>query len=275
MQSPGLWHFAVAGVLLTLSAADAGAQETTRAERFVAASIKPWVSAGRARGTAGPDHYYRVATLGSLLTEAFDVPLFLMSGLPGWASDERWEVSARAEGPRSPDEMRLLLRALLDDRFALRVHHESQEHAVYELVSARADGQRDLRLKPATGECDPFTNGKRPFTEAPVDRYGLSGCLGGVLTMEGRIAVQLHNYTMQRFANALRPHVRRSVVDKTGFPGLFDFIFDFRGSLDSLDSGDVPGLGTALRESLGLKLQSARGTVDVLVIDAVERPMPN
>jgi uncharacterized protein (TIGR03435 family) len=237
------------------------------AERFVAASVKP--ADQRLGGRSGPDHYYRVATFSAFMQDAFDLPSFLMSGLPEWAG-ERWEVSAKSEGPRSREQMRPLLRALLEERFALKVHVESHEQAIYELVSIRADGQRDPRLKPASGVCDPFSNGNRPLSEAPVDRYGLSACLGGTLGVGNRIAVRLYNYRMQQFANAMRSHARRAIVDKTGFEGLFDFVFDF-----GVGDGDIPGLETALRESLGLRLQSARGMVDVLVIDSVERPTPN
>ncbi len=266
---PRAW---LAAALLALPI-DSGAQAQApppTPERFVVASIKPWVSGGQRQGRPSPDQYLRVATLSALLQEAFDLPPFLMSGLPDWA-DERWEVSAKSESPRSREAMRPLLRALLADRFALRVHVEKQEQPLYELVSARSDGQRDPKLKPASGVCDPFTEGKRPFTESPVDRYGQYACLGGILSIGNRMAVQLYNYRMQQFANALRSHLRRSVVDKTGFDGLFDFVFDFGMGGGS----DLPVLETALRESVGLRLQSARGLVDVLVIESVERPTPN
>jgi uncharacterized protein (TIGR03435 family) len=258
---------ALTALILTAAVHAQSPAQFASAEQFVAASIK--AAKERLGGRSGPDHYYAVRTLGALLSEAFDLPTFLMSGLPDWA-DERWEVSAKSARPRSREEMRPLLRALLGKRFALNVHVESREQAIHELVSTRADGQRDPRLKVATGVCDPFTNGTRPFSEAPVDRYGLSSCLGGTLSVGNRVAVQLYTYRMQQFANAMRSYARRSVVDKTGFPGTFDFVFDF-----GVGEGDVPGLDTALREALGLKLQSARGMVDVLVIDSVERPTPN
>jgi uncharacterized protein (TIGR03435 family) len=254
------------------------AQSPPSSERFVVASIKPFESGGQRQGRAAPDQYLRVATLSSFLQEAFDLPPFLMSGLPDWA-DERWEVSAKAEGPRSREEMRPLLRALLADRFALRTHVEKQELPVYELLFVREDKRRGPEFKPATGECDPFTNGQRPFSESPLDRNGQSRCLGGILNFGERMSVHLHNYTVQRFADALRPYVRRAVVDKTGVSGLFDFVFDFASGVfspsDVTDTGNIPSLETALRESLGLRLQSARGMVDVLVIDSVERPSPN
>ena len=69
------------------------------------------------------------------------------------------------------------------------------------------------------------------------------------------------------------------MIDKTGVSGLFDFVFDFHSGVslpgEAADRSVVPSLETALRESLGLKLQSARGMVDVLVIDSVERPTSN
>ena len=245
-------------------------------EGFVAASIKP--ADQRLGRRAGPDHYYGVSTLDRLLFETFDLPSFLMFGLPGWAFDERWEVSAKADGPRSREQMRPLLRALLEDRFSLRVRHERRDLPVYELVHARADRQPGPALKAATGECDPFTNGQRPFSESRIGRNRLSICLGPLFGANDRVVVQVHNYRMQQFANLLRSTAGRAVVDRTGLTGLFDIEFDFRGGPflpgDTPDS-NIPSLETALRESLGLKLQSARGMVDVLIIDSVERPTPN
>jgi uncharacterized protein (TIGR03435 family) len=90
-----------------------------------------------------------------------------------------------------------------------------------------------------------------------------------------RVSVQLHNYPMPQLANASRPTVKWSVVDETGLSGVFDIVFDFRGNLTSSGDGNRPGLYTALRESLGLKLEGARAMVGVLVIDALERPTPN
>ena len=91
--------------------------------------------------------------------------------------------------------------------------------------------------------------------------------------MEKRVAVQLHNFRMDQFASALRSIAGRPVVDKTGFSGLFDFVFDFRSTLDQ--DANVPLLETALRESFGLRLQSSRGMVEVLAIESVDRPTPN
>jgi uncharacterized protein (TIGR03435 family) len=269
---------ALVGLAVALCALPFGiaAQSPPSSERFVAASIKP--ADQRLGGRAGPDRYYGVSTLDRLLFETFDLPSFLMFGLPGWAFDERWEVSAKADGPRSREQMRPLLRALLEDRFSLRVHHERRDLPVYELVHARADRQTGPALKAATGECDPFANGQRPFSESRIGRNRLSICLGPLFGANDRVVVQVHNYRIQQFANLLRSSVGRAVVDRTGLTGLFDIEFEFRPGPflpgDTLDS-DVPSLETALRESLGLKLQSARGMVDVLVIDSVERPSPN
>ena len=198
---PRVW-VALAVFALPIATLAQSPASTLPADRFVAASIKP--ADQRLGGRSSPDHYYRVATLSALLQEAFDLPPFLMSGMPAWAA-ERWEISAKAEGPRSSEQKRTLLRALLDDRFALRVHVEKQELPVYELVFAREDKRRGPEFKTATGECEPFSNGQRPFTESPLDRNGQSRCLGGVLNFGERMSVHLHNHTLQQFASALQP----------------------------------------------------------------------
>ena len=278
MRPAGFACLAGTSLLVTLLVNQAASQDVPPPERFVVASVKP--AAERVAGLrAGPDHYYRVTTLASFVEYAFDLPSFLIVGMPDWASNERFEISAKSERSQPNNRLRLtemqpLMRALLEERFALRVHRETRDLPIYELVSARDDGQRAPGLTPATGECKPFVNrGPRPFSESPVDRFGLSRCLEGVLTMEKRVAVQLHNFRMDQFASALRSIAGRPVVDKTGFSGLFDFVFDFRSTLDQ--DANVPLLETALRESFGLRLQSSRGMVEVLAIESVDRPTPN
>ena len=275
MQTTSVWCFACAGVVLTLCADHAAPQDVKRTERFVVASIKP-AAERLSQGRAGPDHFYRVTTLSSLVGDAFDLPPFLVSGMPDWVSEERWEVSARAEGPRSREEMRTLLRALLQDRFALRTHYESHELPIYELVLARTDRQGGPGFTTAAAECEPFRNGQRPLSEVPRDQNGMPKCVEGVLGNPDRVMVRLYGYSVPQFANVLRSYVRRAVVDRTGLSGRYDIVFDFlRTSPDTPDTGEVPVLETALRQSLGLRLQSARGMVDVLVIESVERPTSN
>ena len=170
MRPAGLACLAGTSLLVTLLVNQAASQDVPPPERFVVASVKP--AAERVAGLrAGPDYYYRVTTLASFVEYAFDLPSFLIVGMPDWASNERFEISAKSERSQPNNRLRLtemqpLMRALLEERFALRVHRETRDLPIYELVSARDDGQRAPGLTPATGECEPFVNRGPP----PVQR---------------------------------------------------------------------------------------------------------
>jgi uncharacterized protein (TIGR03435 family) len=142
---------------------------------------------------------------------------------------------------------------------------------VYELVAARADG-RGPGLKPSTGECRGFTNIGRLTSDGPPDPAWPT-CMHGMMTGRRSISSRLGGYSVPQFARMLQRPAGRPVLDKTGREGLFDFLFDVTLVVDA--ASDIRPLDTALRESFGLTLQSARRAVDVLVIDSVSQPTQN
>jgi hypothetical protein len=174
--------------------------------------------------------------------------------MPDGVGDERFDIVAKMEGDPAPvmpgsgpDPMMLAMRRLLADRFKLAVHRETRELDIYALVMA-----------------------------AP-----LSIC--GVRQTFGRI--QFGGFPLSQFANGLAGQVGRVVVDRTGLTGMWDFELTFaaeppRGPLPTgvelppIDP-DAPSLFTAIQEQLGLKLESTKGPVEVVVIDKVDRPTPD
>ena len=200
-------------------------------------------------------------------------------GGPGWFNSVRFDIIARAEGFRgdtnrpgftatdaereSVERVRLMMRRLLAERFKLRVRSEMRQLPVYELVMLKP-GQLGRDMKRSPTDC--MVEWKK---QGMPDARGLAcGSIQGarVGKMTG------HAAEIGPLVRDLYDWAGRPVVDRTGLTGRFDFTLDWapEGSTDT----DAPSIFTALQEQLGLKLQPARGAVDVLVIDSVERPTP-
>lgn len=202
-------------------------------------------------------------------------------GLPSWAKTERFDVEARQE-VTAPGEDRMdddavfaafaMVRGVLAERFGVRAHEESRREAVYALVLAGA-----AKLKPTTRDCEAIAKAG-PFADPPpgVDPESWTPC--GIRHRPGELIAT--GGTMEQLTQRLAEGgVGRPVVDRTGLRGHYDFTVrwtPFQGtdvSRDGIDSG--PSIFAALPEQLGLKLQSDRAPVRVLVIDRVTRPTAN
>jgi uncharacterized protein (TIGR03435 family) len=154
-----------------------------------------------------------------------------------------------------------MLRALLAERFALKVHSEVRELPVYALVRARSDGLWGESMRRTSGMCVPRSERARRDQVPCGVRAGFMGLMGD-------------GASMALLVRALSPLVGRAVVDQTGFIDGFDF--QLRFSLGPADSdARFPSIFTALQEQLGLKLEPTRAPVDLLVIDSIERPTGN
>jgi len=259
---------AIAGALAitTWGQAGAPASQNPPASRaaFEVASVKP-VSPDCSFTTYGgpPGRYVaRCTTLWGLIYNAYDVRSVQNHppGLPPWADNDRFDVEAKANDDTvaaikmlsNKEQIELtrdMLRSLLADRFQLRLHYEPKVQPIYELVLAKGGS----KLKPLP----------------PGQKPGWGNYDRGKLT--------LRNNSIAEFANSLSFSnvVGRTVVDKTGLAGNYDI--DLKWTPDDRqgtpDAG--PTLFTALEEQLGLKLEPAKGPVDSLVIDHVEKPSEN
>jgi uncharacterized protein (TIGR03435 family) len=232
---------------------------------------------------SSPDRFIDVnATLKSLITWAWNVRDFQVSGGPPWADSRRFDVSARAPRPVSEATMRLMVRRLLADRFRLRTRIESRQMPRYVLRTARPDATLGAGLKPAAIDCAellaarfgaPARDGTEP---ACVWRVGITPPVARMFVDGAPIA---------QFAGLLERLLKRKVIDATGLEGAYDIRLEFSSDQlpISVPSGDAPvvpprdGLSvfTALEDQLGLRLQSEQGPVDVIVIEAAELPTPN
>lgn len=258
-----------AALLLTLVFA-AHAQPASQA-KYEVASIKPNTDSDtRLAFRIEPDGTLAATgiTLQRLMMTAFNVQNFRIVGGPDWVSSRHWDVQAKPNRATVPDEVRPMLRALLEDRFHLRTHSATRKLPVYELtVDSKGSKVQASKLKRSdTG------------SEHTVRVSARS--------------IQMTKTTSGTFASQLSYALGQPVIDKTKLTGEFDFRLEWTpeagndggmafavqppGSKDEPPSTpDRPSIFTALPEQLGLRLQSARGPVDVVVIDAVSLPSAN
>ncbi len=213
-----------------------------------------------------------------------NLTLVQVSGGPGWIKSDYYEIIAKVDGnPRMTQMEGPMLRALLEDRFQLKVHHDTREVPVYELTVAKGG----LKLKPSMeGNCVPLDLNNAPPPPAPgqpppnfcgIQKPGMKG---------GNITMDANGMTMAQLTEGLLSRITdRKVIDKTGLAGMFDVHLEFtpdeRTPLGA-DGATIPTAGAndlsifnALQEQLGLKLEAGRGPIDVFVIDRVERPSGN
>jgi uncharacterized protein (TIGR03435 family) len=250
--------------------------------RFEVASIKPApAEPTRVVGRPAPDRFYVPSTpLRALIRNAYDVADFQLLGGQAWMGTDRWEVSAKADRVATADERRIMLQRLLEERFALRTHRETRELPTYDLVLARGDGRLGPQMKPAAIDCAPFRTGQTPIADEPLTRQAVRVCTTTRQTFgAGRRTVYFTDIPLSQLARNLEARTNRIVVDKTGLTGRYDIelTFEDASALISPDQKprEAPPLPTALQEQLGLRLVPARGPVEMLVIDAVERPTPD
>ena len=256
---------------------------------FEAASIKPNKS-GSLRLTMQPQPGGRFAatnvTLGMLIRNAYQLPAFRILRGPNWMESDRFDVAAKAADDPPEEQIRLMLQKLLADRFKLSVHNETRQQPLFELVVARRDGRLGPQLRRTQVDCAGVvlaSPGSAP--EGGTRLCGYIGPAPGAVMSSGHVNMAFRGMTMEGFARFLVGAVRRSVSNRTGLSGYFDGEFESTveipppppppGVPDPFDRQNFPTIFTVLQEQLGLKLDSKRGPVDVLVIDSVAPPIPD
>jgi uncharacterized protein (TIGR03435 family) len=257
--------------------------------RFEAVSIKPSppFSGQPPVLPRGADLFARNATtLQQLATYAYDLPEYRIVGAPSWMIADRYDIVARASAPLNGARTRVLLQAMLAERFALRVHRETREMTIHDLVFARTDHRFGPNLKPAVVDCTPFRTLQRPLSESPLMTAGdreIPRCATSMSwsTTTGVMTPNFNGEPIERLVTWLESELRAPVRDKTGLTGVFDIgisavserLLDQPGA--QRPTGEGPSIRTALQEQLGLKLESTEAPVELLVIDAAQRPTAN
>jgi uncharacterized protein (TIGR03435 family) len=215
--------------------------------------------------------------------------------LPKWVTTDRYSIEARAAGNPAKDQLRLMVQSLLADRFKLAAHFETDEVPVLALTLVK-EGKLGPKLIPhadgrACGDpaapIGPVAAGIMRGEEAagPGNFPPMCGSLALIRRPDGTLLAGYRNVTMDLLATSLSGIVGlgRPLVNRTGLSGRFDFTLAWAAepgpsSPDSpAGASEPPGPSAiqAFRDQLGLKLESARGPVPILVIDRVERPSEN
>ena len=175
-----------------------------------------------------------------------------LTNISSWADSDRFDILAKSEGtaPVSRDQQNAMFQQLLGARFGLKIHRDKKEITIYSLVA----GKNGPKMK--QGEA------AAPYLSAPAP-----GRLVGTKA------------SMASLASALGGRLGRPVFDDTGLAGGFDFslswVPDGMGGDPAVSDASGPSIFTALQDQLGLRLESKKAPVDVIVVDAVERPSVN
>lgn len=204
---------------------------------------------------------------------------------PKWVAAESFEIEAQAKGNPTKDQMRLMMRSLLADRFGLVVHFETQAVPVFALTLVQP-GTLGPKLRPhAEGPPCPENFKLPPLGEPPIANGVFppvcGAYLGGTWGRDDRNRVGARNTTMVQLAEYLGYSVSRPVIDQTGLSGRYDLTLEtiFHSVVVAPNRAEpdlpAPDFLDALREQLGLKLESTKAPVQILVIDRVERPSEN
>lgn len=211
--------------------------------------------------------------------------LRLFDQYPAWALTDHFDIEARADGTPTKPEMQLMMQSLLADRFKLKVHRESRQGQVFALILSKP-GKTGMQLKPHLDDESCSTPLSPP---APGAAAGNPTPCGVIVATEGSVPgrerLGARSVTIEQIAEYLPAigvsEINRPVIDRTGLSGNFDFAIEFVPELPAGAAPDVaPGESSltflqALRDQLGLKLESTTGPVDILVIDHVEEPSAN
>jgi uncharacterized protein (TIGR03435 family) len=229
--------------------------------------------------------------LRQLILMAYQVQPFQIVGGPSWMTSDRFDIVAKGPGdlppptPGAVGPVQLMMRTLLADRFKLTVHNEQKEMPTYSLIVARADGKLGPQLKRSTTDCAAIMGaaGRRGGPPPPPAINEPVQC--GMRVLPG--AVSAGGFPLSQLAQFLSTTVQRIVVDRTGLTGNFDVNLTYTPDQMPQGRGDPPpgapplpaidpngpSIFTALQEQLGLKLESTKAPVEVLVVDRAEHPM--
>ena len=262
-----LKHSGPVMLLLLLTAAGGVSQlktDTAKRLEFEVASVKPSNPGDNGGGIkplpGGQTYVARNAPVKVMIKLMFHLNDRQISGAPAWLETDRYDVEAKADGPHTIDELHVMFQNLLIDRFKLQFHKEMRTLPAYELVVDKSGTKLAENTSPE-------------HFDIPIQPTGFG-------------KLQATHCSMSYFSWVLSQRLDRPVIDQTGLGRFYDFTLEWTPEVPpglaarpeaaaNLPPTNGPDIFTALREQLGLKLDSYKGPVEVMVIDHVERPSEN
>jgi uncharacterized protein (TIGR03435 family) len=288
--------------LFALTCGRAFAQADDAGIVFEAVSIKPFaegttITMSGCMGGPGSDDPGRInceyTTLRMLLTSAYQVKSQEIFG-PGWLDSAHFNITAKLPQGATKEQVPVMFRNLLAERFKLELHHETRAMPSYSLTVAKGGLKiKESAQAPAAASDDPLPAGGRP----PIGKDGFpilrpAAFAGGPITLyrQGRARLQAGNTTLATLAEALSRQLDRVVIDETGLSGKYDITLNWtpeatepggrsrpaasvrpEGIAPQEESTPEPNLFAAMEQQLGLKLVSKKIPRDTLVIDRAEK----
>jgi uncharacterized protein (TIGR03435 family) len=287
------------GLATSLAPAPSGAQSqdtsaTAPKFEYEVASIKPnkpgsnGVSSGFSYSAAG--FTATGQTMQSLIQQVFEIQNDQLAGAPAWLNTERYDIDAKMDSSTADALQKLslddresarrqMLKAILVDRLKITLHRETKELSIYSLVIAK-NGPKLRVANPG----DTYPNGIPGFRQPGMSTTS---------SRSGSESMTAQAVPLSTLVRVLARALRRTVVDKTGLTGNYDFTLrwstDESGMQSTPEGGggltgasgvpptepSAPTLFAAVQEQLGLKLERGKGPVEVIVIDHIERPSRN
>ena len=253
---------------------------------FEVASIKERTTAASGGFAQSPDQFIRVNTsLRELIGYAFDVQRFQIIGGPSWVNVTRYDVNGKAPGAPTSEQMRLMVRRLLEERFQLKVSMTIQQMPVHVLRMARTDRSFGPQLKLTSADCAAIRaerergGGVAPLPSRPDGQPLCASRVRGSPGPNGMtVRYEASGTTSGELAKWLSTYTGRVVVDDTELTSPIDVDLSFApptGPTIATDIGAPVTIFAAVTDQLGLRLEASEGPVDVRVIDSVERPTPD
>jgi uncharacterized protein (TIGR03435 family) len=200
-------------------------------------------------------------TLQSLIRQAYGIEDNQIAGAPPWLTSDRYDIEAKVDASDTPalktlnhEQRNQMLQPLIEDRFKLKFHYETRELPIYTLVVIKT-GSKMKEIQPTISPEGVKNPGGASWGNNQIKSTGIA---------------------IDQFAHILTQTLERTVVNKTGLTGNYDFTLKWTPD-DSRSQTDTsgPSIFTAVQEQLGLKLEAGKGPIQVLVIDHVERPSEN
>jgi uncharacterized protein (TIGR03435 family) len=285
----------VFGVVVIAVAGVAAAQAPAQKPKFEIVNIKrSTATEGNARIGDQPEGRFIASyiTLRRLIQFAYHENEQFIGG-PDWLDNEHWDIEAKKPNTAVPGTLVYMVQSLLEDRFQLMAHQEARQLPLYELSVATGG----FKLRPlSTDSCvvrdipnvvagwRSNNAGRVRFAQVVQPGEKRTCSLTAVRAVDDRTWIfSAQAATITEFAQLLRIGLRRQdgpIVNKTGMSGIYNFrveiaVDDPARGISPTENPTVPSISATLQEQLGLKLESSKGPVEVLVIDSVSRPTEN
>jgi uncharacterized protein (TIGR03435 family) len=204
-----------------------------------------------------------------------------------WTTEDRFDIEARAQGNPTKANYRLMMQALLADRFKLTVHYETRVVPLFVLVLAKP-GKFGPQLRLHRADDPVCAKPATPTWPMEADGEGYPESCGGPFSMKpsktGRMKSGGRDVSMALFTAILTGVgvLDRPMVDRTGIKGTVDYSLEWRKVADQVARGapleldeDAPTFADALKEQLGIKMRAEKGPSELFFVDHIEKPSDN